>query len=109
MTYKFIADKYLTALNTNCPSLEGFRVEWTAADLDPKNIRTYCKTDGVSMNGICWSCLDYIKKYKDEIVEYEKGPCATMDLLREIQANQADLNAKLDRILALHEGKPALS
>jgi len=109
MTYKFITDKYLTALNANCPSLEGFRVKWSVTDLDPKNIRTYCKTDGVSMNGMCWSCSDYIKKYKDELYEYEKGPGATMDLLREIQANQADLNAKLDRILSLLEGKTSLS
>jgi hypothetical protein len=53
------------------------------------------------VNGICWSCSDYIKKYKDDIVKYEQGPGATMAILMELQAKQAEMDAKLYRILAL--------
>ncbi len=97
----FLLEKYLTALNTDCPVLDEYRAKWTADDLIPGRIREYCKYDKSGTRGICWSCSDYIKKYKDDIVKYEQGPGATLDLIMEIQGKQAEMDAKLDRILAL--------
>ncbi len=96
-----LLDKYLTALNTECPVLNEYRAKWTADDLTPRRIRDYCKFDKSGTRGMCWSCSDYIKKYKDDIVKYEQGPGATLDLIRELQTKQAEMDAKLDRILAL--------
>ena len=93
--------------------MDKFKVKWTAADLNPNNIRPYCKTDSMGIHSMCWSCSDYIKKYKDEILAYEREPCDTILLIRELQANQVEIDKKLDRILALLEAKsssyPALS
>ena len=96
-----LLDKYLTVLNVNCAVMEEYRNKWTADDLTPGRIRDYCKFDKAGTRGICWSCSDYIKKYKDDIVKYEQGPGATLDLIRELQTKQAEMDAKLVRILAL--------
>jgi len=104
-----LLDKYLTVLNVNCAVMEDYRNKWTADDLTPGRIRDYCKFDKSGTRGICWSCSDYIKKYKDDIVKYEQGPGATMVLVRELQGKQAEMDAKLDRILALLDDRDELT
>lgn len=106
---RFLLEKYLTALNTECPVLDEYRAKWTADDLIPGRIREYCKYDKSGARGICWSCIDYIKKYKDEIIKYEQGPGATLDLIRELQVKQAEMDGKLDRILALLSDRAELT
>jgi hypothetical protein len=103
-----LLNKYLTVLNVNCAVMEDYRNKWTADDLIPGRIREYCKFDKAGTRGMCWSCSDYIKKYKDDIVKYEQGPGATMVLVRELQAKQAEMDAKLDRILALLDDRDEL-
>lgn len=96
-----LLNKYIKVLNSNCAVNEKYRMKWSADDLTPGRIREYCKFDMSGTHGICWSCLDYIKKYKDDVVKYEQGPGATMDLIMGIQAKQCEMDAKLDRILSL--------
>ncbi len=96
-------NKYLTALNANCPVLDGQKVNWTSDDLQPMNIREYCKVTKDGARLMCWSCSDYIAQYKAEIAKWEQGPGAVMGAINELKQLQAEMDAKLSRILTLLE------
>lgn len=95
-----LATKYTSALNNNCPVIDEYRVRWVEQDLHPDHIREYCKIAKNGEKKLCWSCTDYLGKYKTELYNYETGPGAVNDSLAEIRATQATINAKLDLILA---------
>jgi hypothetical protein len=97
-------DKYVRVLNANCPSLDEYRVKWTPDDLNPEHIRNYCKIDKNGINGICWSCSDYINQYKNELEKWDLGPGKTLALLAELKLAHMELDKKLERILSLLSG-----
>lgn len=92
---------YVDKLNKSCSALDEHKVEWTIDDLQPNNIRQYCKKYEDNSTKICWSCSDYLDKYLEDLKKYELSVNSTTDILAKILEKQALLDTKLDELIAL--------
>ena len=92
---------YLDKLNKSCSALDEHKVTWTLDDIQPNNIRRYCKKYADNSTKICWSCSDYLDKYLEDLANYELSVNSTADTLAKILENQELLNAKLDKLIEL--------
>ncbi len=92
---------YIDKLNKACSSHDEYKVLWTIDDLQPNNIRRYCKKNSSEEKKICWSCSDYLSKYLIDLEHYEQNISSTNDILKIILEKQDLLSAKLDTLLSL--------
>jgi hypothetical protein len=92
---------YVDKLNKACASSDEHKVSWTIDDLQPNNIRRYCKKYDYDKQKMCWSCGDYLAKYLIDLEHYEKNISSTNDILKIILEKQESLSAKLDTLLSL--------
>lgn len=96
---------YVDKLNKGCSSLDENRACWSIDDLQPNNIRRYCKKYDSGKTGLCWSCSDYLNKYLEDLAKYELSVNATNDILVKVIEMQKILDTKLDTVISLISNK----